>query len=104
MHAEEHLQIIRQGVDVWNEWREKNPELIPDLHRANLDGANFTGVYVDDANLSEADLSGAISGKRHNHKQSRIKKPPRFLPAFPDSSKAMRLISPMPTGYPKPIN
>ena len=54
MPAEEHLQIIRQGVDVWNEWREKNPELIPDLHRANLDGANLNRANLIQANLIQA--------------------------------------------------
>jgi hypothetical protein len=38
---EEHLQIIRQGVAVWNEWRENNPELIPDLYKANLREADL---------------------------------------------------------------
>ena len=33
---EEHLQIIRQGVEVWNEWRQKNPELRPNLNGAIL--------------------------------------------------------------------
>ena len=46
----EHLKIIRQGVDAWNEWRQKNPELKPDLHGANLRGAN----------LSEANLSALL--------------------------------------------
>jgi hypothetical protein len=41
---EEHLKIIRQGVDVWNEWRKKNPELIPDLSGANLAEANLIGL------------------------------------------------------------
>jgi hypothetical protein len=27
MANEEHLEIIGQGVDVWNEWRERNPEI-----------------------------------------------------------------------------
>ena len=22
----EHFEILKQGVDVWNRWREKNPE------------------------------------------------------------------------------
>ena len=35
MAAEEHLQIIRQGVDARNEWRKKNPnpELKPEPQR-----------------------------------------------------------------------
>ena len=64
MPAEEHLQIIRQGVDVWNEWREKNPELIPDLVQAILSGAklsraDLSGADLTQAHLIEADLIGA---------------------------------------------
>ena len=25
----EHLEILKQGVDVWNKWREENPECNP---------------------------------------------------------------------------
>jgi uncharacterized protein YjbI with pentapeptide repeats len=57
--AEEHLQIIYQGVDVWNEWRAKNPELVPDLSGANLGGANLRKAYFRKANLSQANLSQA---------------------------------------------
>jgi uncharacterized protein YjbI with pentapeptide repeats len=71
---EEHLQIIRQGVDVWNEWRLDNLELRPDLsgadfsgadlsradlRRAVLTGACFSRAYLFGAVLSEAVLSGA---------------------------------------------
>ena len=55
---EEHLQIIRQGVAEWNDWRKKNPELLPDLS-----GAKLSKAYLDDANLVAANLSGAdLSG------------------------------------------
>ena len=53
MASEEHLQIIRQGVKVWNEWRKKNPELKPDLSVADLRRANLTA-----ANLGLADNLG----------------------------------------------
>jgi len=65
-------------VKVWNAWREENPDLVPDLIRADLRGAtlsgatlwkaNFSGanlrnVDLSDADLSDADLSGAdLSG------------------------------------------
>jgi hypothetical protein len=63
MADEEHLQIIRQGVDIWNEWRQKNPELIPDLSGADLSGANLGGANLSEAVFSEADLSRAnLSG------------------------------------------
>jgi uncharacterized protein YjbI with pentapeptide repeats len=64
MASEEHLQIIRQGADVWNEWRQKNPELVPNLVRAllreaNLSGADLSGADLREADLSQADLSEA---------------------------------------------
>jgi uncharacterized protein YjbI with pentapeptide repeats len=48
MANQEHLNIIQQGVATWNEWREKNPELVPDLTGADLCGAD----------IREADLRG----------------------------------------------
>jgi uncharacterized protein YjbI with pentapeptide repeats len=36
MANEEHLAILRQGVDVWNAWREANPDVMPDLVDADL--------------------------------------------------------------------
>jgi hypothetical protein len=38
--SEAHLQIIHQGLDVWNEWRQKNPELRPNLSGADLSEAH----------------------------------------------------------------
>lgn len=36
MADEEQLKIIRQGVAAWNDGREKNPEVRPDLIGAHL--------------------------------------------------------------------
>jgi hypothetical protein len=36
MANEEHLKILKQGVDVWKEWREQHAEIRPDLSSANL--------------------------------------------------------------------
>jgi uncharacterized protein YjbI with pentapeptide repeats len=69
-----HLEIIRRGVDVWNDWRDKNPlkENIDlshaDLGKANLSEANLSGAILNGAtlfraNLIRANLSGAkLSG------------------------------------------
>lgn len=79
-----HLDIFFQGVDAWNNWRLKNPDILPDLSEVDLSGqvlqhANFQGVNfkqsvlefsdftgsnfsnatLDDAFLSEADLTAA---------------------------------------------
>ena len=70
----EHLEILKQGVEVWNEWRKKNPDLKPDLsgailvntylHRVNLRKAdlfkaNLSEAILDSADLREADLREA---------------------------------------------
>jgi hypothetical protein len=69
MANQEHLDILKQGVEVWNEWRREYPSIEPDLSRTNLRGANlsyanlkgadFSGADLTWANLSKADFSGA---------------------------------------------
>jgi hypothetical protein len=87
----EHLAILKQGSEKWNEWRKKHPRAKADLshayvadrnlepgnlidisgtvlsgvmlYRATLSQANLNGAVVNDANLRWADLSGAtLSG------------------------------------------
>ncbi len=50
-----YLDILRQGVEVWNQWREDKQVIRPDLRKANLERANLKGV-----NLKRANLEGAI--------------------------------------------
>lgn len=38
MSNPEHVKIIKQGVDVWNAWRKKNPILKPGLNWVDLAG------------------------------------------------------------------
>jgi hypothetical protein len=64
MANQEHLEILKQGVDVWNQWRENNPWIIPDLWGVDLSDAqipkiNFQGVNLVDADFSNADLTQA---------------------------------------------
>jgi hypothetical protein len=54
-----HLKILRQGVDVWNRWREDNRLISPDFYRANLRGAILRGADFDHANLLAANLQSA---------------------------------------------
>jgi hypothetical protein len=36
MANDEHVALLKKGVDAWNEWRKENPEIQPDLSDANL--------------------------------------------------------------------
>jgi uncharacterized protein YjbI with pentapeptide repeats len=79
MANEEHLKILKQGVEKWNKWRETNGDIRPDfsgsvlfgaadLSEADFSGANLSGADLVEAiligaNLSAADFSGAdLSG------------------------------------------
>ncbi len=64
MANEEHLRILKQGVEVWNAWREHNkierPDLSDaDLHGANLSYANLSHADLHFANFSDTDLNDA---------------------------------------------
>ena len=61
MTNDKHLNILKQGVDAWNEWRGQYPDS-PDLRQANLSGANLTKANLERANLSGANLRGANLG------------------------------------------
>jgi uncharacterized protein YjbI with pentapeptide repeats len=52
------LIIINQGAKAWNQWREKNPRIGPDLSEADLGP-----VDLRRANLSQTDLHGAGLGQ-----------------------------------------
>ncbi|HEY1351986.1 MAG TPA: pentapeptide repeat-containing protein [Ktedonobacteraceae bacterium] len=82
-HAPTPRNLLAQGVEVWNRWKEDTHQVIPqdetvildadlcgiDLHGASLNGinlgnvglteANIDGVQLIGANLAEAELTGA---------------------------------------------
>ncbi len=55
----EHLAILKQGVKVWNEWRENSHWTQIDLSKANLTNAKLGKIDFSVLNLREADLSHA---------------------------------------------
>jgi uncharacterized protein YjbI with pentapeptide repeats len=59
MANQEHLDILKQGVEVWNKWRVENPEIQPDLQKADLSGADLNNFYLWGADLSRANLRRA---------------------------------------------
>ncbi|MBI4798581.1 MAG: toll/interleukin-1 receptor domain-containing protein [Desulfarculus sp.] len=52
----EHLAILDQGVDAWNNWRRKNPDERPDFGRANLYWKDLAEANLNEANLRWAAL------------------------------------------------
>jgi hypothetical protein len=59
MANQEQVEILLQGVAVWNKWREDNPELAIDLRGADLKSADLKSVNLEKADLGGADLHGA---------------------------------------------
>ncbi len=63
MANQEHLDILTQGVRIWNEWRKQHPEVQqPDLRSANLSEVDLKGANLSKANLGGADLRRANLG------------------------------------------
>ena len=65
MANNEQLEILRQGIKVWNLWRKRNANRYVDLKGADLTGADLkgadlAGTSLFKALLAEADLRGAI--------------------------------------------
>jgi hypothetical protein len=62
----EHLAKLMEGVEAWNEWRDQNFNIYPDLKGVDLSGANLSKAnlafcdlqeaLLNDVNLSEAEL------------------------------------------------
>jgi len=59
MANQEHLNILKQGVEVWNQWRQEHTDIRPDLRDADLKRADLYRADLTKAHLNEADLSYA---------------------------------------------
>ncbi len=55
----EHVKILKKGVEVWNNWRTENRDIIPGLRNANLKGADLSEINLSHANLHKVMLRGA---------------------------------------------
>jgi hypothetical protein len=56
----EHLKILKQGVDVWNQWRMDNPEIKPDFSEVNLSKADLSEAdsqFVTPLNLTTLSIA-----------------------------------------------
>jgi hypothetical protein len=65
MANQKHLDILEQGVEVWNQWRREHAGIQPDLSEADFSYANFRyaslgSAILRGANFSYADLFQAL--------------------------------------------
>ncbi|HBR52432.1 MAG TPA: pentapeptide repeat-containing protein [Nitrospira sp.] len=72
-----HVEILKQGIAVWNQWRADNPHIKPDLSNASLSqvvlsffdhhqpGIDFQGVNLRGANMSKANMYKADLSRAH---------------------------------------
>ncbi len=72
MVVQQHLDILKRGVNAWNQWRIDNPDILPDLSKAPLQGAQLEGVHLEgvhlmEASLEKADLRGSYLGRANLH-------------------------------------
>jgi uncharacterized protein YjbI with pentapeptide repeats len=59
MANDEHVAILKKGVEAWNAWRDENPGIRADLGKAELVKADLGGAHLQGANLIGANLDGA---------------------------------------------
>ena len=53
------LEILDQGVEAWNEWRQANPAVKPSLAGADLSERNLAGINFGETDLAGVDFFGA---------------------------------------------
>jgi uncharacterized protein YjbI with pentapeptide repeats len=59
MAKQDHLSLLKKGIDDWNDWRKKHPSIQPDLSNADLRKIPLYKANLLRANLSKADLRRA---------------------------------------------
>jgi hypothetical protein len=69
MATQQHLDILKQGVEIWNQWRQEQFDAFFDLSQtdlrrarltiADLSHADLSGIKLSGVNLSYVNLSGA---------------------------------------------
>ena len=55
----EHVEILKKGVEVWNQWREEKIGIEPNLEGIDLVEIYLKGINLNSARLKKSNLSGA---------------------------------------------
>jgi hypothetical protein len=56
MAKQEQVELLKQGVKRWNQWRGEHPQVCPDLIGAHLSGPDLRGANLYRASLYKASL------------------------------------------------
>lgn len=59
MANKKHVALVKQWSSTWNEWRRANPEVTPNLKRADLMREHLSEADLHESNLFGVDLSEA---------------------------------------------
>ena len=59
MANREHLEILKQRAKAWNQWRDENRAIAPDLKEADLIGADLRLADLRLADLRDANFNNA---------------------------------------------
>jgi uncharacterized protein YjbI with pentapeptide repeats len=62
MANRQHISLLKQGISIWNEWRENNQNILPNLQEANLGNmdlrdADFSNLNLAKTNFYKSDLN-----------------------------------------------
>jgi hypothetical protein len=60
MANDEHVTVLKKGIDSWHTWRRANPNISPDLSGANFSNWDLRVADLSRACLIDTDLSHAI--------------------------------------------
>ncbi len=61
MANQEHLDILKQGVEIWNQWRKEHAYKLVDLNKEELADSSPRELISDNTDLSEEDLNDTNS-------------------------------------------
>ena len=94
MANEEQVALLKQGAEVWSNWRQENPDIRSDLIEANLSGTNLIGanrIWANPrgADLTKAVLSGAVLARANLNGANLTEANPPPRGKIPGSSKCV---------------
>ena len=60
MANQEHAELLKEGVEKWNQWRRDHPSVRPDLRSSDFSRAVLIGANLQRAKLHETDFTEAV--------------------------------------------